>query len=124
MLVHTCVYDLAFCVQVIKCMKGSLKYKGQDRGWQPSGWVAMQEVEHTLPQWRMHQTPMLAIRAIDLETVEQRSDSAAANVALGSCFYALIHIDFIVQLISHDLRVGEEFQGDMSAATGTYVVTC
>lgn len=44
---------------------------------------------------------MLTIWTINLETVKHRSYGAAANVVLGSCFYALLHIDFIIQLISH-----------------------
>lgn len=57
----------------------------------------------------MQQTSMLAIGTVDLETVKQRSDSVAANMAFGSCFYALVHTDLIVQLVSHGLRVNEEF---------------
>lgn len=99
----TCVYDLAFCVQVIECVKGPSKDKGQDWGWQPPDWVSMQEVQHTLPQWKMHQALVSAMWTVDLETVKQGPDSTAANMVPGSCFNTFIHVDFIVQLVSHGL---------------------
>lgn len=93
---HTCVNDLAFCVQIIQCMKCSLKDKGQDWGRQSSGWVAMQKVPYTFKQREVDQTPVLVIWAINLKAVNQRSDSAAANMVLGACFDAPVHVDFVV----------------------------
>lgn len=102
-MVQTCVYNLAMCVQVIKCLKRSLEDKRQHWRWESSDWVAVQEIQHAFPQWGVHQTSMLTVWTLDLETVKQRSHSAAANGVLGSCLDALVHVEFIVQLISHGL---------------------
>lgn len=57
---------------------------------------------------------MLSIRSIKIKGIEQRPNRVAARMILRAPLDTLIHIEFVVEMLTHRCRVDEEFECNMA----------
>jgi hypothetical protein len=58
----------------------------------------MSETEYALPEWRVHEEPMLSLRAFDVKGIEQSPDGTTTRMAFHGIFDAFVNVELVLFL--------------------------
>ena len=94
---HTCVSNMALCVQKIQSLEQILQNDGKYLWRQSPHWISMKQREHAVPQRWVYEAEMLSVRVMHIKTIKRRPDGTSAGMtALSRLGHAIVYIELII----------------------------